>query len=193
MYQTEGYVDQDTYFAKEYVWSHVIRYRGQLCFCWWVCEKAAEPELCNRIRCWIQQELTEALGRGNSAMKKELQRFGALLKRESLFLYYQGKLWQYDRERGLVLVNRWSIVLGKVGLFVSESLGQLEEVQLLEEELRGNEKEGHKVFHSEQGGLNGLGCLAQLANYLQAISLRAMSEGKLQQGYFLLWEAVDVV
>lgn len=188
MYHTEGYLDQNTYFAKGHIWGNAIEHQGSICYVWCVSEqKMAAEAFCheadgsvdfertdNAVKRWIHQELAVALGKGQVSIQKELNRFRAFTKKK-LYLYYRGHFFADGND------DLWQFLTKGIGIFVSPTVSRLPEFgQLLQAQgvISGEEITGKCADVNAE----------QLGNRLKTVMLRAMSEGKFEQGYFFIWE-----
>ena len=184
MYHTEGYLDKKTYFAKGHIWGNAIMHQGSICYVWCVAvqEKEAECEESvekndSTVKQWVYQELVVALGNGQVAVQKELKRFGVFMKKK-MYLYYKGHFFTDGED------SSWQFVVKRVGVFVSPTVSGLPEF--------GQIMQNRSVISGEQITENCSDVSAeQLGNRLKTAMLRAMSEGRLEQGYFLVWEDED--
>lgn len=168
MYHTEGYLDKNTYFAKGHIWGNAIVHQGNICYVWCVAasEKEAEradsvEETDSMVRQWVHQELVVALGKGQVSIQKEVNRFGAFMKKK-LYLYYKGHFFAGGDN------NLWRCIAKGVGVYASLTVSRLPEFEQL----------------IQSGNVTS----EQMGNLLKTAMLGAMSEGRLEQGFFLLWE-----
>ena len=176
MYYTEGYVDKQTYFIKGRIWSNAMMHQGNICYIWCVSDGKMEEEYLDQtkecieiynkvesaLRKWIHQELSIALGNGQVAIQKEVNRFNAFWEKK-VYVYYQGHLFTSDEGSGL-----WQVSIMGVGVFISSTFHRFYEV------------EWSKKCTVEQ-----------LANQLKTRMLLAVSEDKIEKGYFFVWEDTD--
>ena len=168
MYHTEGFLDKNTYFSKEHIWSFAMAQRGSLCLFWCVVEgeNDGQDERKTALETWFLRELTHALEKGGATIQKELNRLENWLsgfdkaqkdvKSPKLYLYFQGKIYacraegsdfrQYREHRGVIM---WPYNRADVW-----------DERTIEE----------------------------AANDLKVSMLKTMSRGELELGYFMLWE-----
>lgn len=190
MYYTEGFLKEDTYFSRGYIWHLGVTWDKKECLFMCVSEESLdkEPRAVEYVlKKWFEQELPHALEQGAVEIQRELNRFGARFKQWSglkkdvkspvLYLYFQGNIYssetdeavlkQYRGHRGVVL--SWDAVPGGkgdniMGNYLTEWLA-----------------ESPKQSQSPE----------EAANNLKTDMLAAMSRGTLKRGYFILWEAED--
>lgn len=183
MYHTEGYVDKQTYFTEGNIRSLCMEQNGRNCYFWLV--QAIDMEEANRTNVrvlynWFYQELPLLLDRGNVYIQKELNRFGDFWKKETkgerertfMYLYYHGQMYFYGGDAG---VCQWSVMDG-IGMCISGGL--------VENDYQFTEN-GRKLERDR--------CMAWLGNELQRELLKLLSEQKLEQGYFMIWEDAYVI
>lgn len=165
MYWTEGFLNQETYFAQGYIQKAAIRRNGAWCMVWCVGACKLPKGL---LADWLQQEMV--LQKGKEQVQRKVQRLQNVVKtfqREAvLHLFYRGRIYtlgavkpifaQYREHRGCILV-----LYGKVDT-ASLDTAAFEEKSMEE-----------------------------TANAWKRNMLWAMSAGNLQEGYFLLWEERD--
>lgn len=190
MYHTEGYLDRQTYFHKGHIWSGAMVHLEHVCYVWFVagereecCGKRQrcagreisekEPRMEARLRHWMQHELVCALERGTIAVQKELNRIGTCLGMR-VYLYYRGELFSDSGKAAYV-----ALASAGAGVFLSQAVAKSEYVQEIVAQYKADNRTGVGLEH--------------LGNDVKTSLLRAMSEGMLEQGYFLLWEDRYVV
>ncbi|MBO5347455.1 MAG: hypothetical protein J6A45_04910 [Lachnospiraceae bacterium] len=117
MYHTEGYLDQNTYFAKGHIWSFQLAQGKSLCYFWCVLKEGVKENsdmFTQRLEKWVWQELAPFLEKGQLSIQRELKRLGEHLRAHQsiyglqevprLHLYFQGKMYHYGTE----LEKMWS-------------------------------------------------------------------------------------
>ena len=201
MYHTEGYLDKQTYLNEGHIYCKTILYQGKICYIWCVTEHMEKSRkewkrLKKKIRRWTTWELTGSLAKGTVDVQKELNRFRAFLnsfvkdeksekeeaggsreKRILLHLYHKNMFWGFGE-------GSWWFVSNSLGLYVSEDVSNLTEVRRMMQQ--------EAVDITERKTKEGMNTTAeQLGNQLKKVMLRAMSEGRLEKGYFFLWEDRD--
>ena len=105
-------------------------------------------------------------------LKSENIRF-RLQSKPLLFLYFEGNLFTSERKQ-----TNFYVIKEKIGIYLSSSLTSLKVVtKQIEKSVACQE-----VIKSEEIG-----------NGLKTIMLKAISNGELKSGYFLIWEDKHVV
>ena len=170
MRHIEGFVDRQTYCSEGHVWCVVLEHGGQMCYVWLILKDNAEESkrIEEMLQKWTSRELVHALEQGSVAIQREVNRFrsrfvGRILP--VLCVYYQGSIFVCDEEKGALkrFQKPWGVYIAP------DVLHLLTEQQNLED-------------NRKQGGME------QQAHALNRLMLKAIREGKLEQGYFLLWE-----
>ncbi len=183
MYYSEGYVDRQTYVTRGHVWSLGMEFNETNCFFWcvllWGMEKEAVLE--ERLSAWFYQELGKSLAKGPMYIQKELNRLGGCMKAEAplLYLYFQNRMYFYGEDAHRA---SWGIQDG-LGICISP-------------EMTAGKKEWaflsaacEKAFDAPYAGVEPMEeRAARLGHALQKILLTNVSEGRIKQGYFFLWE-----
>lgn len=207
MYHTEGYVDEYTYFTKGHIYSFEMLQGGRNCYFWCVLPFGAEePEgdFEYLLSGWFYQELGMLLDKGPIYTQKELNRLGECLKDYGslhsgkghllLCLYYRNRLYFYGKEAEETC---W-MISGGVGVCISSEMTAVQEVMscLAENMREATAKSGTEKIRITKSGTEGAWQgekIAGLGNKLKKYILKALSEGRLANGYFLLWEDADVI
>jgi len=197
MYHSEGYVDRQTYLAGGNIWNLRMEQDGNSCYFWYVLPAGMEHPVrkCDLKRIlgdWFYQELPMALERGSVYIQKELNRFGEYLRGNLewplLYLYYNKKMYFNGKDAEEVGWN----VIGGMGMCVSSEMtmaadimhsvseGNKARAELADVIFTGKSVESKKTARYK--------CMAKLGNDLKRSMLKALSEGKLELGFFLIWE-----
>ncbi len=187
MRHIEGFLDKHTYFNKGHIWSFAMQQKdnGGMCYFWCVLEVGLdrrEEELKQKLTTWFEQELSAYLEKGSVFIQKELNRYGSLLGKGKAFynvpespvlhLYFQGELYSYGAGKG-----GYEHFDGLSGIYLTSPLWEVAEIR----EIVMRIMEEHALTHRCL-------CLEEFGNCLKTKMLRAMSDEKLEKGYFLLWE-----
>ena len=178
MYYTDGFANEKTYFGRGHIWHFelVCDAKEYFFFCVFESESVKEPSEVERVlKLWVQQILPYALKNGVIDMQRELNRFGAWLKKwcatkadfkePTLYLIFRDNIYSNKKKEGVFARYRGhrGVVYNKEG-----------ETCIIKEELFGSDKTAEEI-----------------ANRLKTDMLVAMSKGMLEQGYFIIWENAD--
>lgn len=194
MFHTEGYLDRQTYVAREHITAWSLQKEKSMCYFWCVWKEPAAGRddsagsvFLQEIEVWFYGELVKKLGKGRAELERELERLGRWLGRGDsshkaktapfLCLYYRGQIYMYgDASDGI-----WA-VKGHRGIYLWHRRAGAEAKSAEE----GTILQGTELF------LAGSSCtLEELANSLQAELLKAMSAGTLEKSFFFIWEDRD--
>lgn len=165
MYWTEGFLNQETYFAEGHIQKAAVRRNGAWCMVWCVGARELPGGL---LVDWLKQEMV--LQKGKETVQRKLQRLQNVVKtfqkEAMLHLFCDGRIYtlgaaepvlaQYKEHRGCILV------------LYGETERAAFETAAFEEK-----------------------SMEETANAWKRNMLLAMSAGSLQEGYFLLWEDKD--
>lgn len=174
MYFTEGFVDKHTYREEGHIWRIILEHRGRWCFVWLVLKEAAKEEkqkVGSLLNQWVCRELSLSLKTHVAGIQKEVNRFGKRLEKGDispvLCIYFDGNIFLWGTEQGTLA---W--FQKPLGIYLSPEVVELAEVREAWEHLTKN-----PLVSPEEK-----------VHFLKKAMLKGMSEGMLENGYFLLWE-----
>ncbi len=206
MYHSEGYVDRQSYFIKGNMWNFGMEQGGRCCYFWYVMPYGTETserksKLVSVLPDWFHQELPVALERGGIYIQKELNRFGAYLSeawKEAqqpdvpegwplLYLYFNGRMYFCGKDAEEV---GWSVI-GGVGVCISCELTMLRETMKCLAD--SNAERGNMVQTGAAATVMKVRDtrrlhMAKVGNAIKMHMLEALSEGRMKQGFFMIWE-----
>ena len=195
MFHTEGYLDRQTYAAKEFITAWSLQKEKSMCYFWCVWKKPAGRNgssegsiFWQELESWFYGELVKKLGKGKAELERELERLGRRLERGGsadeakknapfLCLYYQGQIYTYGVEKDGI----WAME-GHKGIYLWVRRAGAESKSAEE----GGILPGTESFFTEASGT-----MEEQANNLQTKLLKAMSAGILEKSFFFLWEDRD--
>ena len=184
MIYTDGFVNEETYFSQGHIWHFGMKWRGKesLFVCIFrVCPDKDSKSVERVLRSWIEQELPQAMEKGDAEIQREVNRFCAWFKQwcgmgnatESpvLCLCFQGHIYWGAGEKTL-----WSRFEGHRGLILD-----LEDAWNREEY---RDKCDTEILNTDKS-------VEEIANQLKTDMMAAYSKGTFKTGYFVMWEEQD--
>ncbi len=186
MYHTEGFVNKYTINAEEHIIVLTLEIKGRPWYLWCVIKEAVATtkSLEQVLSFWLKQTLLTNGCTSRAATQRELNRLGSYLQKEkcekttvgniALFMYYQGQFYQWDSEL-------WS---GKI----------------YAECVKVNQKQYREIARGIYAYISVETLWEQceicdfkwdaLANEWERCLLEACILGKIEQGFFMIWEDI---
>lgn len=183
MYHTEGFVNKRAMNAEKHIVMLALEEDGRPWYLWCVMkESIVKTELIRQVLSfWLQQTLlTKGCSRPGS-VQRELNRLGGYLQKMDkgaaetddveLFMYYQGRLYQWDMNNGYGMREK----MKGYGEITKGVYGYVSEEELWSRYMC--DKKGRANMNPEA-----------LANAWELSLLEACSTGEIEHGFFLVWE-----
>ena len=194
MYHTEGYLDRQTYVAREYITAWSLQKEKNMCYFWCVWKEPVGRKdsrtgnaLVQETESWFYKELVKKLGKGRAELERELERLGGWLQRgfrvhaapnaPFLCLYYRGQIYTHGEENDGI----WAIK-GHRGMYLWYKRTETEP---------GTAEEGDILTWTEPFYAEASWTMEEQANRLQTKLLTAMSRRILEKSFFFVWEDRD--
>ncbi len=168
MHHIEGFVDGQSYFSTGHIINVTMKYEGNVCFIWLLSKETMAIQkviyATQKLEEWVEEELSGSLKAGQAAIQRKMNRLRGNFIGDTadvICVYYKGHIYTYGEQKG-----SYKGYQKPFGIYVwpkdREWLCKMEEY----------------------------GNLPQKAHCLKGLLLKALSEGKMTQGFFLLWEDI---
>lgn len=168
MYYTDGFIDVDTYDSWDHIFHFTMKINGEDCLFVCICEGKIGKQRQNveqMLKRWLEQEISWILKRGEYALQKEILRMGEWMGMDVispvLLLNIGGEV--YTNVPSKEVFGEYNGVRGVVG----------KPAYIMKDVWKGNEN-GEDI--------------EVLANELEKNMLIAHSDGKIANGFFVMWE-----